>query len=250
LAGGGSSIDSSQRGKTVTTNDQSLGLKTAILIVRVHYLFLAPWIVFAVRSQIFLGLGSLIALAVAVIGLSGMFARKQSLATLASVMLLVLVVAGKVGTDLTKAPSPDTAVLLLQFVAVIFFLEASRVVLSFDQETSELEARTDEMSQTIRERLDAWVRDQLSRQARLMIGVLGLSLVLLVLGGFTSVSINQIAFSAILVLLVVGALLFLITQRREPETGPSWTPIGLGHVWESGKAAGRPGHSCVARSSV
>jgi hypothetical protein len=180
---------------------------------------LAPWIVFAVRSQIFLGLGSLIALAVAVIGLSGMFARKQSLATLASVMLLVLVVAGKVGTDLTKAPSPDTAVLLLQFVAVIFFLEASRVVLSFDQETGELEGRTDQMSQAVRERLDAWVKGQLGRQARLIVGVLGLSLVLLVIGGFTSVSINQIAFSAILVLLVVGALLFLITQRREPETG-------------------------------
>jgi protein-S-isoprenylcysteine O-methyltransferase Ste14 len=148
-----------------------------------------------------------------------MFAKKQSLATLASVMLLVFVVAGKVGTDLTKASSPDTAVLLLQFVAVIFFLEASRVVLSFDQETSELEGRTDQMSQAIRERLDAWVRAQLGRQARLIVGVLGLSLVLLVIGGFTSVSINQIAFSAILVLLVVGALLFLITQRREPDTG-------------------------------
>jgi hypothetical protein len=134
------------------------------------------------------------------------------------VTLLVLLVAGKVGTDLALAPNPDTAVLLLQFVAVIFFMEASRVVLSFDTETSELGGKTDDMSQAIRERLSMWVRGQLGRQARLMIGALGLSLVLLVLGGFTSVSVNQLAFSAILVLLVVGALVFLITQRREPET--------------------------------
>jgi hypothetical protein len=107
---------------------------------------------------------------------------------------------------------------LLQFVAVIFFMEASRVVLSFDREAGELARRTDEMSQAARERLGIWVRSQLSRQARLIGGALGLSLVLLVLGGFTSVSINQLSFSAVLVLLVVGALLFLITQRREPET--------------------------------
>jgi hypothetical protein len=190
------------------------------LIVRLHYLFLAPWIVLAVRSQVFLGIGDLIILVVVVVGLSGMFARQQALTTLASVTLLVLVVAGKVGTDLTGTSSPDTAVLLLQFVAAIFFMEASRVVLSFDEEKSELAGRMDDMSQAVRKRLGMWVRAQLTTQARLMIGALGLSLVLLVLGGFTSISINQLAFSAILVLLVVGALLFLITQRREPETRP------------------------------
>jgi hypothetical protein len=167
---------------------------------------------------VFLELGSLIVFAVVIVGSSGMLARKQTLTTLGSVMLLAVLVAGKVGTDFAKAPSPDTAVLLLQLVAVIFFLEASRVVLSFDKETSELAGKTDDMSQAIRQRLGVWVKGQLSRQARLMSGALGLSLVLLVLGGFTSVSINQLAFSAILVLLVVGALLFLITQRREPET--------------------------------
>src|SRR2546428_9430958 len=124
----------------------------------------------------------------------------------------------KAGTDLTRASGPDTAVLLLQLVAIIFFMEASRVVLSFDREMGELAGRTDDMSQAVRGRLAMWVAGQLSRQARLMIGALGLSLVLVVLGGLTSVSINQPALSAILVLLVVGALLFLITQRREPET--------------------------------
>jgi hypothetical protein len=179
---------------------------------------LAPWIVLAVPPQIFLGLGILTVLAVVVIGLVGTFAKKQVLATLASVTLLAFLVAAKVGIDLTKAPSPDTLVLLLQFVAVIFFMEASRVILSFDRERSELAGKTDDVSQAIRERLGVWFKGQIGKQARLIIGALGLSLVLLVLGGFTSVSVNQLAFSAIFVLLVVGSLVFLITQRREPET--------------------------------
>jgi hypothetical protein len=220
MAGRHSALNSSQRGETSTPNDTSLGLgfRSAILIVRLNYLFLAPWIILAAPSRVFLGLGILIVLVIVVVGLAGTFARRQTLATLASVTLLVLLVAGKVGIDLTIAPNPDTAVLLLQFLAVIFFMEASRVVLSFDAEASELEGRTDDMSRAIRERLGMWVRGQLGRQARLMVGALGLSLVLLVLGGFASISVNQLAVSAILVLLVVGALVFLITQRREPET--------------------------------
>jgi hypothetical protein len=194
------------------------------LTVRLQSLFLAPWIVFGVPSQVFLGLGTLIVLVIVIVGLAGMFGKEQSLATLASVLLLVVLVAGKVGIDLSRAPNPDTAVLLVQFVAVIFFLEASSTVLSFDEETRELGGRTDDMSQAIKDRLGVWVRGQLSRQGRLMIGTLGLSLVLLVLGGFSSVSINQLAFSAILVVLVVGSLLFLITQRREPETRPMRIP--------------------------
>jgi hypothetical protein len=189
-------------------------------VVRLHYLFLAPWIVLPVPSEVFLGLGTLITLGVVVVGLSGMFAKKQTITTLASVMLLVVLLAGNVGTHLINASSPDTAVLLLQFVAVIFFMEASRVVLSFDSETEQLAGKTDEVSQTVRRRLEKWVTAQLATQARLLVGALVLSLVLLVLGGFTSVSINQLAFSAILVLLVVGVLLFLVTQRREPETRP------------------------------
>ncbi len=187
-------------------------------MVRLNHLVLAPWIVLTVPSQMVLGLGVMIVLIVGAIGLAGIFARKQPLTTLASVTLLVLLVAGKVGTDLIGTSAPDTAVLLLQFIAIIFFMEASRVVLLFDNETRELGGRTDEVSQAIRKRLERWVTGQLETQARLVMGALGLSLVLLILGGFTSVSINQLAFSAILVLIIVGVLLFLITQRREPET--------------------------------
>lgn len=148
----------------------------------------------------------------------GMFRENQALVTSASVALLGLVIGGKVGTDLVMAPGPDTAILLAQFLSVIFFMEASRVVLSFSKETTELAERTDRMSLFIKERLSAWIRDQLSRQALLVSGAFGLSLLLLVLGGIANVSVNQLAFSAVLVLLVIGSLLFLLTQRREPET--------------------------------
>jgi hypothetical protein len=181
-------------------------------------LVLVPWIVLAVPAQLFLGFGIAIVLVIMAVGLYGMLARKQASTTLASVALLVVLLAGKVGIDLARVSSPDTAVLLVQFLSVIFFMEASKVVLSFDKEWSELGGRTDDGAKAVSARLETWIRGQLTSQARLSIGALGLSLVLLVLGGFTSVSINQIAFSAVLVLLVVGALLFLITQRREPET--------------------------------
>ena len=186
--------------------------------MRFHYLVLGPWIVLAIPSQVLLGLGILLVLVIMSVGLYGMLTKKQMSVTLASVALLLVLLAGKVGSDLARAPAPDTAVLLVQFVSVIFFMEASRVVLSFDRESSELDGRTDEGARAVIERSEKWVRGQLVGQARLSIGALGLSLVLLVLGGFTSVSINHLAFSAILVLVVVGALLFLITQRREPET--------------------------------
>ena len=186
--------------------------------MRFHYLVLGPWIVLAIPSQVLLGLGILLVLVIMSVGLYGMLTKKQMSVTLASVALLLVLLAGKVGSDLARAPAPDTAVLLVQFVSVIFFMEASRVVLSFDRESSELDGRTDEGARAVIERSEKWVRGQLVGQAKLSIGALGLSLVLLVLGGFTSVSINHLAFSAILVLVVVGALLFLITQRREPET--------------------------------
>lgn len=152
------------------------------------------------------------------VGLGGMLTNRPGLATLASLALLALLILGKVGADLAREASPDTAVLLTQFVAVIAFMEGARTIASFDMEKAELRGKDDGESQAMRNRLNIWVRDRLDRQARLVIGALGVSLLLLVLGGFTSVSINQLGFSAILVLLVIGTILFVITQRREPET--------------------------------
>jgi hypothetical protein len=201
-----------------------LGLRLAIPVVRLHYLLLAPWIVLSVPVGVFFGLGILIVLVIVVFGSVGMFAKKRGLVRSASLALLVLIVAGKVGTDLVRAAAPDTLVLLVQFVAVIFFMEASRVVLSFDREIGELGEKMDEVSQAVRKRLDIWMMGQLARQGRLIVGALGLSLLLLVLGGFTSVSVNVPVLSALLVIIVVVVLLFLITQRREPETRPVRPP--------------------------
>lgn len=217
-------INSSQGGEATTPRDARIGpgTKTGFAVVRLHVLLLAPWIVLAVPSQVFFGLGYFLVLGIVAIGLAGTLARIRTLTTLASVALLGSLVAGKAGTDLYGLPSQDTALLMIQFVSVIFFMEAVRAILSFDKESRELGRRTDESTQFIRTTLKAWVKGQISRQARLTIGALGLSLFLLVLGGITSISVSQATFSAVLVLVVVGVLLFIVTQRREPITGATY----------------------------
>jgi len=181
---------------------------------------LAPWIIFDIPSQVIFGLQFPALVIVSGIGLLGMLGRREVLARSASLSLLALVIGGKVGADIIGGSASDTAVLLVQFVAVVFLMEASRVVLVFDRENSELVEKPDELSQGLRKKLAMWAQGQLVGQARIMVAVLGLSLTLLVVGGFGSVSVDQLVFSAILVLLVVGVLVFLITQRREPETRP------------------------------
>ncbi len=178
------------------------------MLVRLHYLVIVPWIVFAIPSIVFFGLQAPAILIVSVVGLLGMLGKREALARAASLSLFGLIIAGKVGGDLLGAAAPDTAVLLVQFVAVIFFMEASRV------------GKQDELSRSLMGKLVEWAQGQLVGQARIMLVALGLSLLLLLIGGFTSISINQLGFSAALVLVVVGVLLFLVTQRREPETQP------------------------------
>lgn len=185
-------------------------------------LLLAPWIILQVPSQVFFGFGILLLLVIVGTGLTGMVARLVPLATVASVGLLGAFMAGMLGTDLFGLPSQDTAILMLQFVGIIFFMEAMRVVLSFDSEMRSLSGRTDESTQLIKWNLNVWVKGQLGRQARIAVGALGLSLLLLVLGGLTSVSVSQVTFSAILVLIVVGLLFFIMTQRREPTNRESY----------------------------
>jgi len=185
--------------------------------VRIHYVFLSPWIVFEIPSRVIFGLQFPIALIVSGIGLLGMLGKRAIVAEAASLSLLVLVIGGRVGADIVGGPASDTAVLLVQFVAVVLFIEASKVVLVFDRENAELVDKPDELSQGLRKKLAMWAKGQLVSQARIMIAALGLSLALLVFGGFSSVSINQLVFSGGLVLVAVGVLLFLLTSRREPE---------------------------------
>jgi hypothetical protein len=185
--------------------------------VRLHYLFLVPWIVFGIPSQVLFGLQLPIAAIISGLGLLGMWGRREFAASGASVSLLVLVVGGKVGVDILGGTASDTAVLLAQFVAVVFFMEASKIVLSFDRENNDLVKKSDELSQGLRGKLAQWAQGQLVGQARIMLAGFGLSLALLIVGGLSSVSINQLAFSGALVLVAVGVLLFLLTNRREPE---------------------------------
>ncbi len=219
MACGNSALGGSEQSETLTASDPSLtvGFRIATVLVRLHYLILAPWVTFGIPSLVLFGLQAPTILTVSGVGLLGMLGKKEIFARGASLSLVGLIIVGKVVGDVLGSAPPDTAVLLAQFVAVIFFMEASRVVLSFDGENRELAGKYDELSTGLVRRLVEWTQGQLVGQARIMLVVLGLSLVLLLVGGFTSISINQLGFSAGLVLVVVGVLLFLVTNRREPE---------------------------------
>jgi hypothetical protein len=135
----------------------------------------------------------------------------------ASGSLLLLIVWGKVAGDIYSLPGPDSALLLLQFMLVIFLMEASTTVVTSDSAIRQLERRNDDLSSLARMRVRSWERVQLFSLGKLMLASFGLSLGLLILGSAVSVSINQIAFSGILVLAAVAAIVVLLTYRREPE---------------------------------
>jgi hypothetical protein len=170
-----------------------------------------------IPSQAILELQVPVGIVVALAGVLGMFLRLSRLASSASLSLISLLVWGKVAMNILRIPPPDTALLLLQFVAIVFLMEASRAVLSYDEECRELRGKEDDSSNSARLELVGWIRGQLRGQANLGVSTLALSMVLLVIGGFSGVSVSQVYFSATLVLLFVGALLFLLIHRREPE---------------------------------
>ena len=145
-----------------------------------------------------------------------MILEKQALATAASLSLLGLLIFGKAAGGVLKASPPDTAVLVVEFALVVFLLEASLVVSTFNREYSRLKAKQDELSSTLRMHLREWLGGQLSGQAKLSIVTLALSIGLLPVAGFTSIPSNQIIVSSTLALLAVLVLLFLVTHRREP----------------------------------
>ena len=136
---------------------------------------------------------------------------------IASGTLLLLIVWGKVADDIYSLPGPDSALFLLQFVLVIFLMEASCVVLTVDSTNKQLKDKNDELSSTARTRAINWKRVQLLNLGKLMTASFGLSLALLILGSIVSISVNQIAFSGVLVLAAVVAIFVLLTYRREPE---------------------------------
>ncbi len=62
-----------------------------------------------------------------------------------------------------------------------------------------------------------WATSQVSRQAKLALATILLSVTLLLLSGATSIPSNQLAVSGSLGLAAIALLLFLMTYRREPE---------------------------------
>jgi hypothetical protein len=137
--------------------------------------------------------------------------------SIASGSMMLLIVWGKIAGDIYGIPGPDSALLLLQFMAVIFLMEASNAILTVDSNIKELEGRNDELSGLARMQAMKWETVQLISLGKLTLASFGLSLGLLVLGSFVGVSINQIAFSGILVIAAVVAIFVLLTYRREPE---------------------------------
>ncbi|HYU56294.1 MAG TPA: hypothetical protein VEL71_08775 [Candidatus Dormibacteraeota bacterium] len=146
-----------------------------------------------------------------------MLLRNKTAVLAASGSLLVLIVWGKVTADLYGLPGPDSAVLLLQFMLVIFLMEASTTALTVDSAIKPLVGKNDALSESARMRAMRWERVQLFNLGKLTVASFVLSLGLLILGSLVSISFNQIAFSGVLVLAAVVAIFVLLTYRREPE---------------------------------
>jgi len=154
---------------------------------------------------------------IAIAGSVGMLVGNRTAILAASGGLLLLIVWGKIAADIYGLSEPDSALLLFQFMLVIFLMEASTTSLILDSSLKQLEGKNDDLSSSARVRLMEWARVQLFSLAKLTVAASGLSLGLLILGSIVSVSVNQIAFSGVLVLAAVVAIFILLTYRREPE---------------------------------
>ncbi len=203
---------------TATTTNLSAPIRLSMALVRVHYLFLAPLIILGIPTRALLNQNILVLFLVVLAGLGGTLLARRQLALFVTAGLLSLLIWGKVAVDLLKGNPPDTAVFLVEFGMVLFFMEANVVVLTFRTSRKEL-GKKDELSQALEERLRVWLRNQLSHQGRIGIGSIGLSIILLPLAGFTSISSSQLPLTGALLLLAIVAFLFLVTHRREPGKG-------------------------------
>lgn len=186
-------------------------------LLKVNYVFLAAWIVLSLPPIALAQQSVLVLAAVAIIGFVGMLTGSRTAIFIASGTLLLLVVWGKVATDIYSLPGPDSALFLLQFMLVIFLMQASTVVLISDSIFKQLKGKNDELSSIAWVRVMNWKQVQLSSLGKLMLASFGLSLGLLILGSLVSVSVNQIGFSGVLVVAAVVAIFVLLTYRREPE---------------------------------
>ncbi len=187
------------------------------VFLKINYVFLAPWVILNLPPSALAQQSILVTAAVAILGIAGMSLGNRTAIFAASGSLLLLIVWGKVAGDIYGVRGPDSALLLFQFMLVIFLMEASATVLTFDSTIKRLEGKNDDISSLARTHVMKWERVQLFSLGRLTLASFGLSLGLLILGSLVSVSANQIAFSGILVVASVVAIFVLLTYRREPE---------------------------------
>ena len=187
------------------------------VFLKINYVFLAPWVILNLPPSALAQQSILVTAAVAILGIAGMSLGNRTAIFAASGSLLLLIVWGKVAGDIYGVRGPDSALLLFQFMLVIFLMEASATALTFDSTIKRLEGKNDDISSLARTHVMKWERVQLFSLGRLTLASFGLSLGLLILGSLVSVSANQIAFSGILVVASVVAIFVLLTYRREPE---------------------------------
>lgn len=173
-------------------------------------------VVLAVPPRALLDMNIPVALFLSGLGLAGMLLGRRLLAVTASLSILSLLIWGKMAGNILNLRAPDTAVLLAEFMAILLLTEASHVVLTFKREHATLQDRRDELSHALGLRLEAWLRNQLLNQSWLALVALSISVALIPVAGLTSVSSDQLVFTATLALLAVVILMFLVTHRREP----------------------------------
>src|SRR5690349_6414002 len=110
----------------------------------VNHPFITVWIVFSVPSIASFHQSFPAAIAITLVGVAGMATGNRMATTFASACLLSLLIWSKAASDLYGLPSPDTALLLSQFMSVLFLMEASNATLTLLKITNRLAHKNDE----------------------------------------------------------------------------------------------------------
>jgi hypothetical protein len=209
-------IQNLEGGEAATAARIGTVLEFATVLVRLQHVFLAPLVLLAIPPAALLQQPALFVLVVALVGLAGTVSGRRYLATCGSLGLLILLVWGKASESILKTGGEDTAVLLIEFTMILFFMEASSTVLIFNKAFEGLREKDDEISQRQKGWLVSWLKGLLSRQGKVSLAAAALSIALLPLAGFTSISNSQLVVTATILFLAVMVLFFLLIYRREP----------------------------------
>ena len=201
-----------------------------IILLKINFVIVVPWIALTVPAAAIYQQQLLIILVLVPLGLSGTLTGSRSASSLTSVVLIGLIIWSKVGSDLFHLGTLDSALLLLEFMTVIFLMEATNTAISVDQRLKQLRGRNDDFSLETRRHLLGWAREHILGLAKITSLSFALSLGLLVVGDLLSVSFSQIAISGVLVLVAVAALVVLLIYGREPEQSRRRHQVHSSHI--------------------